>query len=64
MKTLMRSTLLTSISVLFLLGGVNAAFASSPQNLQVTVLGGVSNLGTQFYNVSGGTTLLQASDFR
>jgi len=56
MKTFMRSTLLTSISVLFLLGGANAAFASSPQTLHVTVLGGVNNLGTQIYNVSGGQT--------
>lgn len=56
MKTYVRRTALTSIALLFLLGGTSAAFATSPQTLNMSVpVGGVTNLGTQVYNVSGGT---------
>jgi hypothetical protein len=55
MKTYVRRTALTSIAILFLLGGTSAAFASSPRTLNMTIpAGGVTNLGTQIYNVSGG----------
>lgn len=55
MKTL-RSTLLTSIAVLFLLGGTTAAFADTGQTYNLTVpLGYVTNLGNQTYTVNGGT---------
>jgi len=56
MKTIIRRTALTSIAFLLLLGGANAAFASNPQTLSTTVIGGVSNLGAQVYNVNGGQT--------
>jgi hypothetical protein len=56
MKTILRRTALASIAFLFLLGGTNAAFASSPQTLSTTMVGGVSNLGAQIYNVNGGQT--------
>jgi hypothetical protein len=56
MKTIIRRTVLTSIAILFLLGGANAAFASNSQTLTTTVIGGVSNLGTQTYHVKGGQT--------
>jgi hypothetical protein len=56
MKTILRQTALASIAILFLLGGTSAAFASSPQTLSTTMVGGVSNLGAQIYNVSGGQT--------
>ena len=56
MKTLIRRTALTSIALLFLLGGASAAFASTPQTLSTTMVGGVSSLGTQIYTVSGGQT--------
>jgi hypothetical protein len=56
MKTIIRRTALTSIAILFLLGGANAAFASNSPTLSTTVIGGVSNLGTQVYNVKGGQT--------
>jgi len=42
------------MAILFLLGGANAAFASNSPTLSTTVIGGVSNLGTQIYNVRGG----------
>src|SRR5271170_288701 len=55
MKTFLRRTALTSIAILFLLGGTAAAFASSPQPLNLTIpMGGVTNLGSQVYNVNGG----------
>jgi hypothetical protein len=57
MKTILRRTVLTSIAILFLLGGANAAFASNSQTLSSTVIGGVSNLGTQVYHVKGGQTV-------
>jgi hypothetical protein len=56
MKTIIRRTALTSIAILFLLGGTSAAFASSSQTLSATMIGGVSNLGTQVYSVNGGQT--------
>ena len=56
MKTFIRSTLLTSIALLFLLGGANAAFASTQQTLTATEVGGVNSLGNQIYNVKGGQT--------
>jgi hypothetical protein len=56
MKTIIRRTALTSIAILFLLGGTSAAFASSSQTLSTTMIGGVSNLGTQVYSVNGGQT--------
>ena len=56
MKTFIRRTALTSIAVLFLLSGANAAFASTSQTLSTTMVGGVSSLGTQVYTVSGGQT--------
>ena len=55
MKTLIRRTALTSIAILFLLGGTTAAFANTPsQALNATLSGGVTNLGTQLYSMSGG----------
>jgi len=61
MKTLVRRTALTSIAILFLLGGTTAAFADSPQSqhqsqtLNMTIpTGGVTDLGNQVYAVSGG----------
>jgi hypothetical protein len=55
MKTYVRRTALTSIAILFLLGGTSAAFAASPQTINMSIpVGGVTNLGTQVYNVSGG----------
>jgi hypothetical protein len=55
MKTIVRRTALTSIAILLLLGGTSAAFATSPRTLNMTIpVGGVTNLGTQIYNVSGG----------
>ena len=61
MKTFIRSTILTSIAILFLLGGTTAAFANSNQQQMQTQplslnvpIGGVTNLGTQVYTVSGG----------
>jgi len=57
MKTLLRSTVLTSIAILFLLGGTTAAFADTTrsQTLSLTVpLGVVTDLGTQVYTVEGG----------
>ena len=59
MKTLLRSTILTSIAMVFLLGGATAAFADNNQQqtqaLSLTVpIGGVTDLGTQIYTVSGG----------
>ncbi|MGH9919923.1 MAG: hypothetical protein ACRD6W_13800, partial [Nitrososphaerales archaeon] len=57
----MRSTLLTSIAILFLMGGTTSAFAydgqhqPQTQSLSLSVpIGGVTNLGTQVYTVSGG----------
>jgi hypothetical protein len=56
MKTLVRRTALTSIAILFILSGTTAAFASSPQTLNMTIpSGGVTNLGNQIYSVNGGT---------
>ncbi len=62
MKTLIRRTALTSIAILFLLGGTTAAFADNNQHdaqasqtLTGTMIGAVLNLGTQTYSVSGGT---------
>lgn len=56
MKTYVRRTALTSIALLFLLGGTSAAFATSQQTLNMSIpVGMVTNLGTQVYNVSGGT---------
>jgi hypothetical protein len=54
MKTSIRRTALTSIAILMLLGGTTAAFADSPQTLNATLVGGVTNLGTQIYNFGGG----------
>ncbi|MGH9919924.1 MAG: hypothetical protein ACRD6W_13805 [Nitrososphaerales archaeon] len=56
MKTFIQKTALTSIAVLFLLGGANAAFASTSQTLSTTMVGGVSSLGSQTYTVAGGQT--------
>jgi hypothetical protein len=56
MKTIFGKTALTSIAIILLLGGTSAAFAASPQPLNLTIpLGGVTNLGSQVYTVSGGT---------
>ncbi len=54
MKTSIRRTALTSIAILMLLGGTTAAFAASPQSLNATMTGAVTNLGTQTYSVGGG----------
>jgi hypothetical protein len=55
MKTSVRKTALTSIAILFILSGATAAFAGTSQPLSMTIpLGGVTNLGNQFYSVSGG----------
>jgi len=55
MKTLIRRTALTTLAILFLLGGTSAAFAATPQQtLTATSMGGVTNLGTQTVSVSGG----------
>jgi len=54
MKTSIRRTALTSIAILLLLGGTTAAFADSPQSLNATMTGAVTNLGTQTYSVGGG----------
>lgn len=54
MKTFIRKTALTSIAILFLLGGTTAAFADTPRTLNATVTGAVTNLGNQIYNVDGG----------
>jgi len=48
---------LTSIAILLLLGGTTAAFADSPQTLNATMTGAVTNLGNQTYNVSGGEVM-------
>ncbi len=60
MKTSIGRTALASIAVLFLLGGSTAAFANTQQSGQQTLsltipAGVVTNLGAQFYTVSGGT---------
>ena len=58
MKTFIRGTALTSIAILFILSGTTAAFAATPQTPQTLNLsipaGGVTNLGNQVYQVSGG----------
>lgn len=55
MKTSMRSAALASAAIIVLLSGTTAAFASTPQTLSLTIpMGGVTNLGTQTYTVSGG----------
>jgi len=65
MKTFMRSTVLTSIAILFILGGTTAAFAdtnnynnnynnNTGQAISTTMVGGVLNLGSQYYSVRGG----------
>jgi len=60
MKAFVWRTALTSIAILFLLGGTTAAFANStstwttrPLSLSVPV-GGVTNFGNQVYTVNGG----------
>ncbi len=53
MKTFIRRTALTSIAIILLLGGT-AAFADSPQSLNATLTGAVTNLGNQTYSVGGG----------
>jgi hypothetical protein len=57
MKTSIRRTALTSIAILMLLGGTTAAFADSPQSLNATLTGAVTNLGTQTYSVGGGSVV-------
>jgi len=59
MKTLMRILTFASLALLLILGGTTAAFAKGnqpqSQTLSLTVpYGGVTNLGGQFYAVSGG----------
>jgi hypothetical protein len=63
MKTHIRTAGLTSLAILFLLGGVTSAFADQQyyyghsyqtQTLNATTTGGVTNLGTQMYHVNGG----------
>ena len=57
MKTFIRRTALTSLAILFLLGGTTAAFADTPSQAQAynaTLSGGVTNLGNQLYTMSGG----------
>jgi hypothetical protein len=56
MKTIIRRTALTSIAIMFLLGGASAAFANTSPTLSASMIGGVSNLGTQVYSVNGGQT--------
>jgi hypothetical protein len=60
MRTMIRRTTLASIALLFLLGGTTAAFADTSQTLSATMVGGVSNLGTQIYSVSGGQVAFAA----
>jgi hypothetical protein len=70
MKTMIRRTALTSIAILFLLGGTTAVFAdqsgqynystNQAQTLNATMIGGVSNLGTQVYSVKGGQVAFAA----
>jgi hypothetical protein len=59
MKMYIRGTALTSIAILVLLSGTSAVFASPQtqthsQTLSANMVGGVVNLGTQVYTVSGG----------
>lgn len=54
MKTFIRTSLLTSIAILVLLGGSTAAFADTSQQLSMAATGGVTYLGTQTYTVAGG----------
>ena len=62
MKTSIRRTALTSIAILMLLGGTTAAFADSPQSLNATMTGAVTNLGTQTYSVGGGQVVYAMID--
>lgn len=57
MKTNIRTAALTSIGILLLLGGANAAFASTSQALSGAAAGGVTNLGNQKYAINGGAIL-------
>ena len=55
MKASTSSMALASAAILLLLGGTTAAFADSQQQLNLTIPNGVvTNLGNQFYTVSGG----------
>jgi len=54
MKTFKRTSVLASIAMLLLLGGSSAAFANTSQSFTLSGTGGVTNLGSQTYTVSGG----------
>lgn len=57
MITIIHKTAITSIALLLLLGGTNAAFASTTQTLSGATSGGVTNLGNQKYSINGGAIL-------
>lgn len=58
MKTFIRRTALASIAILFLLGGTTAAFASTQQQLKLTLpYGSVTNLGSETITAGGGSVI-------
>ncbi len=57
MKTTIRNATFTSMAILLLLGGTNAALATTSQPFSAGATGGVTNLGNQKYAINGGAIM-------